>query len=93
MFFLDDMLLRILGVNLPGLDMIWTLEQIYRFAYRELYNPDKIKNQIKEARLLYEFGELTSEEYCQRNHDLMQKLKLAQKAEEMNMNARTNILG
>ncbi len=93
MFFLDDLVLRTLGVNLPGLDMIWTLEQVHKFAYRELYNPEKIKNQIKEARLLYEFGELTREEYDQKHSDLMRKLKLAIKAEGMNLAARTDILG
>jgi hypothetical protein len=93
MFFLDDLLMRTLGVNLPGLDMIWTLEQVHKFAYRELYNPEKIKNQIKEARLLFEFGELTMEEYSRRNSGLMHKLKLAEKAEEMNLGSRTDILG
>jgi len=93
MFLLDDLLLRTVGVNLPGLDIIWTLEQVHKFAYRELYNPEKIKNQIKEARLLFEFGELTREEYNRKNSDLMHKLKLAEKAEEMNLGTRTDILG
>ena len=66
MFFIDDLLLRTIGISLPGLDMIWTLEQIQKFAYKELYNPEKIKNQIKETRLLYEFGELTRLEYEER---------------------------
>lgn len=93
MFFLDDLLLRSLGVSLPGLDLIWTLEQVHKFAYREMYNSEKIKNQIKEARLLYEFGEMTRGEYEQTNSDLMRKLKLAEKAEAMNLGMRTDILG
>jgi hypothetical protein len=93
MFFIDDILLRSLGVSLPGLDMIWTLEQIQKFAYKSLYNPNKIKNQIKETRLLYEFGELTRQEYEIQNKELMRRLDLAQKADEMDLGSRTDILG
>jgi hypothetical protein len=93
MFFLDDLLLRALGVSLPGLDLIWTLEQIQRFAYKSLYNPEKIKNQIKETRLLYEFGELKREEYEHKNSELMHKLDLAKKAEEMDLGSRLDLLG
>ena len=93
MFFIDDMLLRTLGINLPGLDMIWTIEQIQKFALRGLYNPEKIKNQIKETRLLYEFGELNREQYEKKNADLMNKLDMAEKIEEMNLNSKVDILG
>jgi len=93
MFFIDDMLLRTLGINLPGLDMIWTIEQIHKFALRGLYNPEKIKNQIKETRLLYEFGELNREKYEKKNADLMNKLDMAGKIEEMNLNSKVDILG
>jgi hypothetical protein len=93
MFFIDDLLLRTIGISLPGLDMIWTLEQIQKFAYKELYNPEKIKNQIKETRLLYEFGELTRLEYEEKNAELMHNLDLALKADEMNLESRTDILG
>jgi len=93
MFFIDDMILRTLGINLPGLDMIWTIEQIQKFALRGLYNTEKIKNQIKETRLLYEFGELNREQYEKKNADLMNKLDMAEKIEEMNLNSKVDILG
>ncbi|MFB3765601.1 MAG: gas vesicle protein GvpG [Methanotrichaceae archaeon] len=93
MFFVDDILLRSLGISLPGLDLIWTVEQIQKFAHKELYNPEKIKSQLKENRLLYEFGELTREEYEKANSELMRKLKLAEKAEDMNLSMRIDILG
>lgn len=93
MFILDDMLLRQAGILIPGLDMLWTMEQIRNFAYRELYDPEKIRNRIKENRLLYEFGELTEEEYRKANEELMQKLKLAEHALEMDLSVRTDILG
>jgi ABC-type glutathione transport system ATPase component len=69
------------------------LEQLQSFAHRELYNPEKIKDQIKETRLLYEFGEMTREEYEQKNSELMRQLRLAEKAENMNLGMRTDLLG
>jgi len=92
MFFIDDLLLRSIGISLPGLDMIWTLEQIQKYAYRGLYNPEKIKSQIKETRLLYEFGELKRQEYEQKNRELMHKLELAQKVTEMNLGTKMDLL-
>lgn len=93
MFIIDDILLRSIGISLPGLDMIWTLEQIQKFALKGYYNPDKIKNQIKETRLLYEFGELGRQEYEQKNSELMHKLDVAQKVLEMNLCSKIDILG
>jgi len=93
MFFIDDLLLRSVGISLPGLDMIWTLEQIQMYAYKEMYNSEKIKNQIKETRLLYEFGELERQEYERKNAELMQKLELAQRLSEMNQDIKMDLLG
>jgi len=93
MFILDDLLLRQVGISIPGLDLLWTIEQIRGFAYKELYNPEKIKNKIKENRMLYEFGEITIEEYIKINTELMQQLKLAERGEDMNLSVRTDILG
>jgi hypothetical protein len=79
MFLIDDIILRSLGISMPpGLDMIGTIEQIQKQAYKEIYNPEKIKSQIKENRLLYEFGELTREEYERTNAELMHYLKVAE---------------
>jgi hypothetical protein len=93
MFIIDDLLLRQVGVTIPGLDLIWTLEQIKDFAYRELYNPEKIKNSIKENRLLFELGEITMDEYERTNAKLLQELKLAERGAEMNLSVRTDIMG
>ncbi len=93
MFLIDDLLLRQLGISIPGLDLIWTLEQIRDFAYREMYNPEKIKNRIKENRLLFELGEMTIDEYEKTNAKLLQELKHAERGAEMNLSVRTDILG
>lgn len=78
MFVIDDLLLRSVGISVPGLDLIWTLEQIRGYAQRELYNPERIRNQIKEIRLLYEFGEMSREEYMERTEQLMLRLRMAE---------------
>ena len=93
MFIIDDILLRQMGITIPGWDIIWTLEQIKDFAYRELYNPEKIKNSIKENRLLFELEEITMNEYERTNAKLLQELKLAERGAEMNLSVRTDIMG
>lgn len=93
MLIIDDLLLRQLGISIPGLDLIWTMEQIRDFALRELYNPEKVKSKIKENRLLFEFGERTREEYEEINAELMRQLKLAEQCKEMNLGVRLDILG
>ncbi|MDD5735227.1 MAG: hypothetical protein WCZ26_00255 [Methanothrix soehngenii] len=79
MFIIDDLILRSLGVSMPpGLDMIGTMEEVQKFANKEMYNPEKIKSQIKENRLLYEFGELTREDYERMNAQLIHDLRVAE---------------
>jgi hypothetical protein len=92
MFIIDDILLKQLGITIPGLSLLWTLEQIRDFAYKELYDPEKIKNKIKENRLLFEFGEISSGEYENNNTKLLQELKLAERGTEMDLSVRTDIL-
>jgi hypothetical protein len=91
MFIIDDLILRAFGLSLPGLDMIWLFEQIRNFAYTE--RQGQIKDKIKENRMLYELGDITRDEYERTNSVLTQKLKLAERVNEMNLNSRLNILG
>lgn len=91
MFFLDDLILRALGISIPGLDLIYTLEIIRDYAYKEFYNPKKIRNEIKENQMLYEFGEVSQEEFEKTKSRLMEKLKYAERFEEMNLIARSDI--
>ena len=93
MFIIDDLLLEQFGIKIPGLSLIWTLEQIRDFAFREMYDPEKVKNKIKENRMLFEFGEVSRDEYEKNNIKLLQELKLAQRGAQMNINVRTDILG
>jgi len=93
MLIIDDVLLRLLGISLPVFDLLWTLEQIQNYAFRETYNPEKIRNRIKENRLLFEFGELSRDEYEQGNIDLLHQLKMAERVGDMNLAMRTDLLG
>lgn len=93
MFIIDDIVLRSIGISIPGLDMIWTLEQIQKYALKGYYNPEKIRDQIKETRLLYEFGEIDRQEYEQMSSKLLHKLDVAQKVLEMDLGSRVDILG
>ena len=92
-FLIDDIFLRMLGISIPPFDMLWLLEQIRDYAYAELYDVDEINNAMKENRLLYEFGEITEEEYKKKNGELNHKLKMANHVNNSNMKNRANILG
>lgn len=92
MFLLDDFVLRALGISIPGWDFFWLLRLIRDYAFREMYNPEEVKDRIKENRMLYEFGELSEEAYREKETELLEKLRLARRVEEMNLKTRTDIL-
>jgi len=92
MFLIDDIVLRSLGIEIPVFDLFWTFEQIQKHSIKQFYNPEKIKNKIKENRLLYEFGEVSRNEYEVANAELMRKLKIAERALEMDLGSRMDIL-
>jgi hypothetical protein len=92
MFILDDILLRMLGISVPGLDFFSTLELVKNVAYNELYNPEKIKNKIKENQMLYEFGEISRDEFEETKSELMEQLKFVERFKEMNLSARIDII-
>lgn len=91
MFLIDDILLRSLGFSIPGLDMFWIFEQILYFSRKEMY--DQIKDRLKENRMLYELGEISDDDYLRINAGLVRQLKLAERARDMNLGVRTDILG
>ena len=92
-FFVDDAVLRMLGLSIPPFDMIWVVEQLRDRVLQEQYNSEKISDQIKENRLLYEFGEIDKEEYEKNNKELNHQLKIANRVNNMNLNQRVDILG
>ena len=92
-FIIDDIFLRMLGISIPPFDMIWLIETIRDTAIREAYDPEKIGDAIKENQMLYELGEIKKEEYERKHAELTEMLKLAQRAREMDLERRVDILG
>ena len=81
-----------LGISIPPLDMIWLIETIRDIAIKEAYDPEKIGDAIKENQMLYELGEITKEEHERKHAELTEMLKLAQRAREMDLERRIDIL-
>ena len=76
-FFIDDILLRSIGISIPPFDMIWLMETIAGKAEEECQKEVKkwVLDNLKENSLFYELGEITKEEFVRRNHELNLKLK------------------
>ena len=78
-FLIDDILLRTLGISIPPFDILWLLETITDYVedarHEEIQR--KINDKIKENRLLYELGEITKEEYENKNGELNQQLRIS----------------
>lgn len=86
MILLDDILLRAIGMSVPPFDMIWLMETIDGYA-RGVFGEEtkkEITRVLKENRLLLELGEVTQEEYENRNTELNQKLKDIEKLDHIN---------
>jgi 2-methylisocitrate lyase-like PEP mutase family enzyme len=81
--------------SIPPFDMIWLMETIRDYVedVREKETQQKINNEIKENRLLYELGEITKGEYERRNGELNHQLKMNNRINRTNLNQRINILG
>ncbi len=78
MFIIDDLVLRTLGISLKPFDTIWMLELLRDYALNEKYNIQKIGNQIKENRLLFEIGQITKKRYEEKNELLIEERKRAE---------------
>ncbi len=85
-FIIDDLL-----YNITIGPWIFLLEQIRNHALREMYPLEKINNQIKENRLLFELGETTKQEYEAKNKDLLEKRQMAERIAEETGKVELNI--
>ena len=78
-FLIDDILLRAFGISIPPFDTLWLLETITNYVedarHEEIQR--RINDRIKENRLLYELGEITKEEYKNKNRELNQQKKIS----------------
>ena len=93
-FFVDDLFLRMFGFSVPPFDMIWIMETIADYVNdgRAKENQQRINNELRENRLLYELGELTREEYEKRNTELDHQRLMNQRISRVRLNQRINIL-
>ena len=64
MFIIDDIVLA------PFRVFKQMLEKIRDTAYQEMYDPEKIKEELKINEMLYELGEISKEKYEKRKSDL-----------------------
>ncbi|WP_332897851.1 gas vesicle protein GvpG [Haladaptatus sp. CMSO5] len=73
MLLVDDLLVR---------PLVSILNAIHTVALTELYDTDAIRDQLKEARLLYELGDLSQAAYEARKAELEAELERAKRAHE-----------
>ncbi|WP_336360704.1 gas vesicle protein GvpG [Haladaptatus sp. ZSTT2] len=73
MLLVDDLLVR---------PLVSILNAIHTVALTELYDTDAIRDQLKEARLLYELGDLSHAAYEARKAELEAELERAKRAHE-----------
>lgn len=69
---LSLLLLPIIG---PVKGVRWTLSKLQRVAEEELMDDSAIKEQLMELQLLLELGDLTEQEYREREAALMEQLR------------------
>jgi hypothetical protein len=93
-FFIDDIFLRMIGISIPPFDMIWLMETLTDYVNdaRMKETQQKINNEIRENRLLYELGEITKEEYDKRHSDLNHRRLMNNRINRVRLNQRINIL-
>ncbi len=94
-FFVDDLFLRMFGLSVPPFDMIWLMETITDYVddARVKEIQQRIINELRETRLLFELGEITKEEYDKRNSKLNHQRLMNKQVSRANLDQRVNILG
>ena len=76
MFLLDDILLApIKGVK-------WVAEKLEELADKELFDPDKIREELMTLQAKLDMGEMKEEDYTAREKELLERLTEIQKREE-----------
>lgn len=76
MFLLDDILLA------PIKGIKWIGEKVRDFADKELYDPDKIREELMTLQAKLDMGEIGEEEYGIREKELLERMTEIQNREE-----------
>lgn len=76
MFLLDDILLApIKGVK-------WVAEKLQDFADKELFDPDKIREELMTLQAKLDMGEIKEGDYAAREKELLERLTEIEKRKE-----------
>jgi len=68
MFLIDDILLA------PVKGIKWIAEKVREVADKELYDPDKIKEELMAIQAKLDLGDMTEEQYGVREKELLERL-------------------
>lgn len=76
MFLLDDILLA------PIKGLKWVGEKLRDVADKELFDPDKIREELMSLQAKLDMGDITEEDYAAREKDLLGRLSKIREREE-----------
>lgn len=76
MFLLDDILLA------PIKGIKWVGEKLREVADKELYDEDKIREELMTLQARLDMGEIREEEYAAREKDLLERINEIQRRKE-----------
>ena len=94
LFFIDDILLRSLGISLMPFDLIWVFETIRDYTIK-IYSEERKKaltREVKEMYFLHELGEMDDDEFNKRKLKLLLQLKNFEMISSLDLENRVNLL-
>ena len=93
-FFIDDLLLRSLGIIFMPFDLIWLFETIRDYAVKTYSEERKrtLTDELKEVYLIYELGEMNYDEFNKRKITLLSQLKKFEMISRLDLENRVNLL-
>jgi hypothetical protein len=93
-FFIDDLLLRSLGIIFMPFDLIWLFETIRDYAVKTYSEERKraLTDELKEVYLIYELGEMNYDEFNKRKIRLLSQLKKFEMISRLDLENRVNLL-
>lgn len=74
----------------PVQGSLWVIGQIHDQVMAELYDPDRLRNQLIQLQVRYELGNLAETEYLQQAAQVWERLKLANEMQVDTDNENTN---
>jgi hypothetical protein len=93
-FFIDDLLLRSLGIIFMPFDLIWLFETIRDYTVKTYSEERKraLTDELKEVYLIYELGEMNYDEFNKRKIRLLSQLNKFEMISRLDLENRVNLL-